>query len=67
MAFPLLSGQPTISQAAEGGYSMQRRALSLVLLLTTVVGLTACSNTIRGVGRDMHQTGHAIEDAVKGR
>jgi predicted small secreted protein len=46
---------------------MRTRSLSLVLLLTTVVSLTACSNTIRGVGRDMHQTGHAIEDAVKGR
>lgn len=44
-----------------------RRTINVVLLFATFAGLGACSNTIRGVGRDMHQTGHAIEDAVKGR
>ena len=44
-----------------------RRAVFLVVLVSTCVGLAACSNTIRGVGRDMHQTGRAIEDAAKGR
>jgi predicted small secreted protein len=44
-----------------------RRPFAFVLLFATLAGLAACSNTIRGVGRDMHQTGHAVEDAVKGR
>ena len=43
-----------------------RRIVGLLLLLAAVASLQACANTIRGIGRDMHQTGHAVEDAVKG-
>jgi predicted small secreted protein len=43
------------------------RAVALTVLLATLVGLAACANTIRGFGRDVHQTGRAIEDAAKGR
>lgn len=42
------------------------RPLFLLAVAALVVGLTACSNTIRGVGRDAQQTGQAIEDTVEG-
>jgi predicted small secreted protein len=47
--------------------TMPRRVIALAALIATLAGLAACANTIRGVGRDMHQTGQAIEDAAKGR
>jgi predicted small secreted protein len=29
-------------------------------------GLAACENTIRGAGRDIQETGEAVEDTVEG-
>jgi predicted small secreted protein len=43
-----------------------RRPLFLVLLLAAGIGLAACENTIRGAGRDMQETGAAVEDTVEG-
>ncbi len=43
------------------------RCVFLGLVFATIAGLAGCANTIRGVGRDMHQTGQAIEDAAQGR
>ena len=44
-----------------------RRAVLLVVLAALSPGLAGCENTIRGIGRDVHQTGRAIEDAAQGR
>ena len=42
------------------------RPLFLLLVFSLLVGLAACANTIRGAGRDVQQTGEAIEDTVEG-
>jgi len=42
-----------------------RRSL-LFLLLAASFGLAACENTIRGVGRDVQETGEAVEDTAEG-
>ncbi|HEX9904592.1 MAG TPA: entericidin A/B family lipoprotein [Propylenella sp.] len=47
--------------------TMLRRAVLLAVLAAMGLSLAACENTIRGIGRDVHQTGRAIEDAAKGR
>jgi predicted small secreted protein len=44
-----------------------RRGVSLVLLVAMAIGLAACENTIRGVGRDVRETGEAVGDAMAGR
>jgi predicted small secreted protein len=43
-----------------------RRPFALVLLALFGVSLAACENTVRGVGRDMQETGEAVEDTVEG-
>ncbi len=35
-----------------------------VLFVTSLV-LSACANTVRGVGADVKQTGQAVEDVVQ--
>lgn len=35
-----------------------------MLVLIFAVGVSACANTVRGVGRDVRETAHAVEDAV---
>ena len=35
-----------------------------MLVLIFVVGLSACANTVRGVGRDVRETADAVEDTV---
>jgi predicted small secreted protein len=67
MAFRAGRCQPTIPPDSEEAMTLFRRALCLTLLAATLAGLAACSNTIRGIGRDVHQTGRAIEDAANGR
>ena len=42
------------------------RPLFLLTAVSLVIGLAACANTIRGAGRDVQQTGQAIEDTVEG-
>ena len=43
-----------------------RRSVLLALLATLGFGLAACENTIRGVGRDVQETGEAVEDTAEG-
>jgi predicted small secreted protein len=43
-----------------------RRPLILFILAAMGVSLAACENTVRGVGRDMQETGEAVEDTVEG-
>ena len=40
------------------------RLLVAFLVLFSVTALSACDNTIRGIGRDVQETGDAIGDAV---
>ncbi|MEQ8964564.1 MAG: entericidin A/B family lipoprotein [Azospirillaceae bacterium] len=37
----------------------------LLIALGTATALTACENTIRGVGQDVEETGDAVEDSVE--
>jgi predicted small secreted protein len=43
---------------------MPKRSIAVVTALVAALALTACANTIRGAGRDVQQTGDAIEDAT---
>nr|WP_099558936.1 entericidin A/B family lipoprotein [Hartmannibacter diazotrophicus] len=39
--------------------------IKTVLLVTVTLGIAACDNTIRGIGKDVKDTGRAVEDSVK--
>ena len=64
MAFPAANGQLTMRGFIEEAITMLRHTVSLVMLFATCVGLFACANTIRGVGRDVKSTANAVEDTV---
>ncbi|RCS25388.1 entericidin, EcnA/B family [Phyllobacterium salinisoli] len=40
------------------------RVAPLVAILCAI-SLTACANTVRGVGKDVKSTAHAIQDTVE--
>ena len=44
--------------------SIVQRCLMLIVLIGFGLGIAGCANTIRGVGRDIENTGDAIEDAA---
>ena len=44
--------------------SKLQRFILLGLLAAFSVGVAGCGNTIRGIGRDLENTGDAIEDAA---
>lgn len=44
---------------------LTRRLTWLFAAAIVVVGLSACENTIEGVGEDVEETGDAVEDAVE--
>ncbi len=35
-----------------------------VLLVVLAVGVTACANTVRGIGRDVNETADAVQDSI---
>jgi entericidin B len=37
---------------------------SIALALAAVLALSSCANTIRGAGRDVSNTKHAVKDAA---
>jgi predicted small secreted protein len=43
-----------------------RKVVFYALLAAFGFGLAACENTIRGAGRDIQETGEAVEDTVEG-
>ena len=43
---------------------MKLSRLAPVLIVLLAVGVTACANTVRGVGRDLNATADAVEDSV---
>lgn len=43
---------------------MSNRFTALTAIVAAAILLSACANTVRGVGRDVQQTGDAIEDVT---
>ncbi|MBK1623757.1 entericidin, EcnA/B family [Afifella marina DSM 2698] len=54
--------------AASGSCVMNlvRRGVFFVVLASFGLSLAACEHTVRGVGRDVQDTGNAVEDTVQG-
>jgi predicted small secreted protein len=40
------------------------RIAPIAAILAAALFVTACANTVRGVGRDINQTADAVEDSV---
>jgi predicted small secreted protein len=43
---------------------MKLSRLGLTAILACALGLSACANTVRGVGKDVKSTAKAVEDTV---
>jgi predicted small secreted protein len=43
---------------------MKASYLAPIVILACALALAACANTIRGVGKDVKGSAHAVEDAV---
>jgi predicted small secreted protein len=44
--------------------SMKLLRITPIAILACALALTACANTVRGVGRDVKSTAKAVEDTV---
>ena len=44
---------------------MRKASMMLITLIIASLALSACANTVTGVGRDIKQTGHAVKRAVE--
>jgi predicted small secreted protein len=44
---------------------MKLSRLAPVALIVFAIALAACANTVRGVGRDVKETGQAVEDTLE--
>lgn len=44
---------------------MKFKFVSIVALLVSALFVVSCANTVRGVSRDMKQTGQAVEEGVE--
>ncbi|WP_181707854.1 entericidin A/B family lipoprotein [Chthonobacter rhizosphaerae] len=44
---------------------MSKSFVALVAVLISSFVLSACDNTVRGVGRDVRETGDAVEDVAR--
>jgi predicted small secreted protein len=44
---------------------MPSRFVAITLLLATSLLISACANTVRGVGRDVQSTADAVEDVAQ--
>jgi predicted small secreted protein len=45
--------------------AMSNRGIITAILVAALLSLSACANTIRGVGKDVKQTGRAVSQAVR--
>ncbi|WP_157016150.1 EncA/B family entericidin [Mesorhizobium xinjiangense] len=43
---------------------MKLARLVPVLFVVLAIGVTACANTVRGIGRDVNETADAIGDSI---
>lgn len=46
---------------------MLSRLFVVAALIASAVALSACTNTVKGVGRDVHNDAQATAKAVRGR
>ncbi len=44
---------------------MQSSRFMSAMLVICALALTGCANTVRGIGKDVKSTAHAVQDAVK--
>ncbi|MGC4026952.1 MAG: entericidin A/B family lipoprotein [Mesorhizobium sp.] len=44
---------------------MKLSRLAPVAILTVALFASACANTVRGVGKDVKQTGQAVEETIE--
>ena len=44
---------------------MPKRIIITAALLAAGLALSACANTVRGVGADVKQTGRAVQDVAR--
>ncbi len=44
---------------------MPKAFLTIIAVIAASLALSACANTVTGVSKDIKQTGHAVERAVK--
>jgi predicted small secreted protein len=44
---------------------MRKASMMLITLIIASLALSACANTVTGVGRDIKQTGRAVKRAVE--
>jgi predicted small secreted protein len=64
-------GSPVFTEAQcvpfqpERNRSMPSRFVAITLLLATSLLISACANTVRGVGRDVQSTADAVEDVAQ--
>lgn len=43
---------------------MQRFRFASIIAVILAISVSACANTVRGIGRDINQTADAVEDSV---
>lgn len=43
---------------------MKALRIAPIVILTCALALSACANTVRGVGRDVKSTANAVDDTV---
>ncbi|MGH6644975.1 MAG: entericidin A/B family lipoprotein [Bradyrhizobium sp.] len=44
---------------------MSKLSFAIIALVVSSIALASCANTVRGVGRDVKSTGHAVKEAVQ--
>jgi predicted small secreted protein len=44
---------------------MQTRSKALIAIVLTALTVSACANTVRGVGADVKSTGRAVQDVAR--
>lgn len=65
VAAPLLQSSRPIRADLQRIMPMPKTFIAIVGLLLTALTISACDNTVRGIGRDARQTGDAIEDSTQ--
>jgi len=56
---------PFSAQLFSGDESMPRLSFAIIALVASALVLSACANTVTGVGRDVKATGRAVKNAVR--
>ncbi|MGB3900425.1 MAG: hypothetical protein WA973_17955 [Mesorhizobium sp.] len=54
----------TVQITPEGAPIMKPSRFAPIAVLACALALVACANTIRGAGKDIKSTAHAVEDTV---